>query len=162
MLADHCLVLLIGSIPLMMFAHAGRSLPGRQTGAYSEVLEQAEYFESWIQGFRRRRLSELFGGVEEVLYCAGDMHSQQNRCLVAGRRLQGSGGGSGEGSGEGSDETGHAAFFALLERQFLKYETVLPMDLRVRGIVSSKFDYDGSELLWDPAMADDVEAAMIG
>ena len=65
------------------------------TNAYSELLEEAEFFESWIQGFRRRswapggrmRLHELFGNEHEVLYCADDVHSQQNRCLLSGRYL---------------------------------------------------------------------------
>ena len=46
----------------------------------------------------------------------------------------------------------YVAFFRLLEQQFLKYEASLPMDLRVRGLVSAKFGYDGSKLPWDPAM----------
>ena len=112
------------------------------TNAYSELLEEAEFFESWIQGFRRRRLHELFGNEHEVLYCADDVHSQQNRCLLSGRYLDSSGGG---------DE--YASFFKRLEDQYLKHEACLPLDLRVRGLVSAKFGYDGTELQWDPATA---------
>ena len=47
--------------------------------------------------------------------------------------------------------TRQAVFFELLERQLVKYQAVLPMDLRVRGLVSTKFNYDGSALPWDPS-----------
>ena len=40
----------------------------------------------------------------------------------------------------------------LLEAQFVKHGASLPMDLRVRGIVSAKFGYDGSALPWDPSV----------
>mmetsp|Transcript_36513 Transcript_36513/g.122278 ORF Transcript_36513/g.122278 Transcript_36513/m.122278 type:complete len:570 (-) Transcript_36513:143-1852(-) len=113
----------------------------RGSTAYSDLLEQAEWFESWIQGFRRRRLRELFGEEEELLYCGDDVHSQQNRCLVSGRTLRG-----------GGADGGHEAFLRLLEAQFVKHGASLPMDLRVRGIVSAKFGYDGSALPWDPSV----------
>ena len=122
------------------------------TTAYSELLEEAEFFESWIQGFRRRRLRELFGNEYEVLYCADDVHSQQNRCLVSGRHLPNSSSTDTETSG--SSASSYARFFKLLEDQYLKHEADLPLDLRVRGLVSAKFGYDGSELEWDPATAD--------
>lgn len=117
-----------------------------QTSAYAEVLDQAEYFESWIQGFRRRRLHALFGAEEELLYCSDDVHSQQNRCLVSGVRLRARAGGQLGASEPAAGE--RAAFFALLAKQHAKYAAVLPMDLRVRGLVSAKFDYDGSSLPW--------------
>jgi hypothetical protein len=117
---------------------------GTLSSAYGELLDEATYFESWIQGFRRRRLRELFGAEEEVLYCADDVHSQQNRCLVSGRLLKP--------CPSGGAAASYVAFFRLLEQQFLKYEASLPMDLRVRGLVSAKFGYDGSKLPWDPAM----------
>ena len=118
---------------------------GTLSSAYGELLNEATYFESWIQGFRRRRLRELFGAEEEVLYCADDVHSQQNRCLVSGRLLRP--------CPSGGATASYVAFFRLLEQQFVKYEASLPMDLRVRGLVSAKFGYDGSKLPWDPAMA---------
>ena len=124
------------------------------------MLEEAEYFESWIQGFRRRRLAELFGHEEELLFCADDVHSQQNRCLVSGERLaprsapadamdQDDDEAATPGPGLSAPVELAAPFFALLERQLLKYEAVLPMDLRVRGLVSTKYGYDGSELPWE-------------
>ena len=104
------------------------------------MLEHAEYFESWIQGWRRRRLQELYGAahVEEILYCSDSAHSQQNRCLVSGRRLAV--------DDRGDGPSGHAAFLRLLERQLLKFEAVLPVDLRVRGLVSAKYGHDGTAL----------------
>jgi hypothetical protein len=117
----------------------------RSTSAYEELLDEAEFFESWIQGFRRRRLKELFGSEEELLYCADDVHSQQNRCLVSGRVLK-------PYPSEASRSATYSAFLQLLEEQFLKHEVSLPMDLRVRGLVSAKFGYDGSSLPWDSAM----------
>jgi hypothetical protein len=115
-----------------------------QQGVYSsaEMRVEADYFESWIQGFRRRRLFELFGWEEELLYCHDESHSQQNRCLVSGRQ-------SSPRSALPAthpDSRGHVAFFALLEAQFLKYEASLPVDLRVRGLVSAKYDHDGRAL----------------
>ena len=53
----------------------------------------------------------------------------------------------------GGDE--YASFFTRwLEDQYLKHEACLPLDLRVRGLVSAKFGYDGTELRRsDPATA---------
>ena len=133
------------------------------------MLEHAEYFESWIQGFRRRRLSALYGVAEEMLYCQDDAHSQQNRCLVSGRLLgplgrkrppaaavgvgepSESGGGACGGrkdseQGERGEHGEHGAFFARLNAQFIKYEAVLPVDLRARGLVSSRYGHDGTGL----------------
>ena len=39
-----------------------------------------------------------------------------------------------------------AAFFRLLEGQFRKYEAALPVDLRVRGLVSARYEHDGTAL----------------
>ena len=94
------------------------------------MLEEAEYFESWIQGFRRRRLAELFGHEEELLFCADDVHSQQNRCLVSGERLaprsapadamdQDDDEAATPGPGLSAPVELAAPFFALLERQLL-------------------------------------------
>ena len=138
----------------------------------AQVLEQAEYFESWIQGFRRRRLRELFGAEDEILYCSDAVHSQQNRCLISGRLLctplpptshasadavgtdvpANGETGFGEEAGstirmaDGLDSHASSckAFFDLLERQLLKYTDILPLDLRVRGLVSTKFECDGT------------------
>ena len=111
-----------------------------------------------------------------MLYCNDDVHSQQNRCLVSGSHLQLAskdedhvrariptrGGVAGYmllGAAPllcsshllRLTQTWQAAFFQLLEKQLAKYKSVLPMDLRVRGLVSAKFDYDGSALPWDPS-----------
>lgn len=75
----------------------------------------------------------------QVLYCSDDAHSQQNRCLISGRDLL-----------NATDGDSHTAFLRLLERQRLKYASVLPLDLRVRGLVSTRFDYDGSALPYLP------------
>ena len=88
----------------------------------------------------RRKLSELFGWAQEVLYCSDDAHSQQNRCLVSGRRRPVVGN-----SGEPS-VTGHAAFLELLDERFGLLRGVLPIDLRVRGLVSSRYEHDGTVL----------------
>lgn len=129
-----------------------------QQGVYSsaEMCEEAAYFESWIQGFRRRRLATLFGAEEEVLYCNDDAHSQQNRCLVSGEQLRdplgadaltsGSAHGSATASTSASPARSPAAFLALLERQLRKHEAALPVDLRVRGLVSARYEHDGSKL----------------
>ena len=37
----------------------------------------------------------------------------------------------------------YGAFLRLLDAQFRKYEDVLPIDLRVRGVVSTKYAHDG-------------------
>jgi hypothetical protein len=135
---------------------------------FYELIEQAEYFESWIQGFRRRRLVQLFGWVEEVLYCSDDVqHSQQNRCLVSGRQRrrrqqlrQGavvandndsisdetvSGGNAGMTTTETTPTTetitDHEAFFNLLEERFVQLKDILPIDLRPYGVVSRKYEY---------------------
>jgi len=107
---------------------------------FPRMIEIAEYFESWIQGFRRRRLSELFGWVQEVLYCSDDSHSQQNRCLVSGRLLGGGGPLSASGDcGARDGVTGHVAFFELLDTRFQLLGDVLPIDFRPRGLVSRKY-----------------------
>ena len=113
---------------------------------FPRMIEQAEYFESWIQGFRRRRLSELFGWVQEVLYCSDDSHSQQNRCLVSGRLLGGRGplsasGDCGARNGSELSVTGHVAFFELLDKRFQLLRDVLPIDMRPLGLVSCKYKF---------------------
>ena len=104
------------------------------TAAYPELVETAEFFESWIQGFRRRRLEALNGSVEEVLYCEESGHSQQNRCLVSGKLLQPT-----------TPQTSQA-FFELLNRRYSECKQMLPIDLRARGLVSAKYDHDGTAL----------------
>ena len=113
------------------------------TAAYPEMLQQAEFFESFIQGFRRRKLAELFGREEEILYCSDSAHSMQNRCIVSGKRLRGQ---AAPTSSDGGDADERAAFFRLLNAQFAKYEAVLPVDLRARGLVSRKYEHDGTGL----------------
>ena len=110
---------------------------------FPRMIEMAEYFESWVQGFRRRRLSELFGWVQEVLYCSDDSHSKQNRCLVSGRLLGGGGPSSASGGDSGARDgvTGHAAFFELLDKRFQLLGDVLPIDFRPRGLVSRKYEF---------------------
>ena len=72
----------------------------RGSTAYSDLLEQAEFFESWIQGFRRRRLLELFGAEEEVMCMAcSSMHPVHAYTCASGwpmhaRALWGGGGGT--------------------------------------------------------------------
>ena len=110
------------------------------------------------------------------MYCADDVHSQQNRCLISGVRLEARAKakakveaaaeaqvgpmeleGGAQDSEVASASTARATapavlaapFFALLEGQLRKYETVLPMDLRVRGLVSAKYGYDGTALPWE-------------
>ena len=100
---------------------------------------------------------ELFGEEDELLYCANDVRSQQNRCLVSGRlpprhRVASYADDDEAPSGTQPTRLDHAAFLELLEAQFVKYEASLPMDLRVRGLVSAKFGYDGTKLPWDAAM----------
>ena len=114
-----------------------------QRSARARHVRQAEYFESWIQGFRRRKLRGLFGHEEEVLYCNDSAHSQQNRCLVSGRRLMP--------AADSGGAQAHGAFFALLEAQFAKYAATLPIDLRARGLVSSRYGHDGTALVGAPA-----------
>ena len=117
------------------------------TASYPEMLQQAEFFESWIQGFRRRRLASLFGDEEELLFCNESAHSQQNRCLVSGRWLRRPPADAADGPGAGSAHgLTSRDFFALLEAQLLKYAEVLPVDLRVRGVVSAKYEHDGTAL----------------
>jgi hypothetical protein len=134
---------------------------------FYELIEQAEYFESWIQGFRRRRLVQLFGWVEEVLYCSDDVqHSQQNRCLVSGRQrrrrqqLCQSDVVANDNGSISDDEatisagmmttettpttettTDHEAFFMLLEERFVQLKDILPIDLRPYGVISRKYEY---------------------
>ena len=135
-----------------------------------------------VQGHRRRKLHELFGYEEEVIYCSDALgHSQQNRCLVSGKRLRpasgaaggaessAAGGGAGgvadgaaggvadrpaggpaggaAGGAAGSVAGDYEAFFAMLNAQFRKYEAVLPVDLRARGLVSAKYGHDGTGLV---------------
>ena len=106
--------------------------------------------ESWLQGFRRRKLSNLFGNSAancetEVIYCDDEVHSQQNRCLVAGRlavqeKLKG--------EKENVDESGpklFAEFVTLLERQAERYAAAgLPADIRPKGLVSERYAWDGN------------------
>ena len=116
---------------------------------FHELIEQAEYFESWIQGFRRRRLVQLFGWVEEILYCSDDArHSQQNRCLVSGRRQQqlrqnggDTVGGATTTATTTTTTTTTTAFFNLLEERFVQLKDILPIDLRPYGVVSRKYEY---------------------
>ena len=124
--------------PLLPIRNRPHNLhPILRTGSYPQMLDQATYFESWIQGFRRRKLRALFDTEEELLYCNDSSHSQQNRCIVSGKQLALS----------GSDESrGRGAFFEQLERQFARYKSVLPVDLRARGLVSSRFGHDGTVL----------------
>ena len=113
------------------------------TAAYPEMQQEAEFFESFIQGFRRRKLRELFGCEEEILFCSESAHSMQNRCIVSGRRLRSK---AGPATPDGGDADERAAFFRLLNAQFAKYEAVLPVDLRARGLVSQKYEHDGTSL----------------
>ena len=116
--------------------------------SFHELIEQAEYFESWIQGFRKRRLVQLFGWVEEVLYCSDEaQHSQQNRCLVSGRRrrqqlLQNGGDAVGGATTTATTTTTTTtAFLNLLEERFVQLKDILPIDLRPYGVVSRKYEY---------------------
>ena len=117
--------------------------------SFHELIEQAEYFESWIQGFRKRRLVQLFGWVEEVLYCSDEaQHSQQNRCLVSGRRrrqqlLQNGGDavGGATTTATTTTTTTTTAFLNLLEERFVQLKDILPIDLRPYGVVSRKYEY---------------------
>ena len=113
------------------------------TAAYPEMQQEAEFFESFIQGFRRRKLRELFGCEEEILFCSESAHSMQNRCIVSGRRLRSK---AGPATPDGGNADERAAFFRLLNAQFAKYEAVLPVDLRARGLVSQKYEHDGTSL----------------
>ena len=111
---------------------------------FHELIEQAEYFESWIQGFRKRRLVQLFGWVEEILYCSDDArHSQQNRCLVSGRRRQQlrQNGGDAVGGATTTATTTTTAFLNLLEERFVQLKDILPIDLRSYGVVSRKYEF---------------------
>jgi hypothetical protein len=112
---------------------------------FHELIEQAEYFESWIQGFRRRQLVQLFGWVKEVLYCSDDArHSQQNRCLVSGRRRRQQlrqNGGDAAGGATTTATTTTTAFLNLLEERFVQLKDILPIDLRPYGVVSRKYEY---------------------
>jgi hypothetical protein len=63
----------------------------------------------------------------------------------------GAAGGAADGAAEAEAAGGAAgeyeAFFAMLNAQFRKYEAVLPVDLRARGLVSAKYGHDGTGLV---------------
>eukprot|EP00656_Telonema_subtile_P048935 TRINITY_DN5974_c0_g1_i1.p1 TRINITY_DN5974_c0_g1~~TRINITY_DN5974_c0_g1_i1.p1 ORF type:complete len:398 (-),score=61.40 TRINITY_DN5974_c0_g1_i1:68-1261(-) len=103
------------------------------TQAYPELVAHAEYFESWIQHWRRKKLQALFGQEQEVLYCHESGHSQQNRCLVSGTELH------------TEVEDDHEGFFKLLERRFATHREVLPVDLRARGLVCLLYTSDAAD-----------------
>lgn len=118
-----------------------------------DMVKQSEFFESWIQGFRKKRLSEIFGPnkVEELLYCDDDVHSQQNRVIISGRNFEpatSSSNSSAKPEDHPTFKKASVEFMKLLETRYaaLKAEGLMPLDLRPRGLVSTKFQYDGSGL----------------
>jgi hypothetical protein len=78
--------------------------------------------------------------------------------IAAGGASGGASGGAGGAAGSAADGAAEAeaaggaageyeAFFAMLNAQFRKYEAVLPVDLRARGLVSAKYGHDGTGLV---------------
>ena len=102
----------------------------------SSMDAEAGFAESWIQGFRRRKLARIFGWCDEVIYCSGDVHSQQNRCIVSGRHKP----------GDDSIDL-RAAFFALLDKQVCKLtaDNVIPLDLVARDCQNKRASYEAAK-----------------
>ena len=67
------------------------------------MLRESEWVESVFSWFRKQKLERRFADVREIIYCQGDVHSLQNRCLVA-CNPNGVGSGSRGGEGEGDKE----------------------------------------------------------
>ncbi|CAD7953174.1 unnamed protein product [Amoebophrya sp. A25] len=168
------------------------------------MLREAEYFESWMQQYRKRKLATIFQSrrnVDELLYCHSGAHSQQNRCLVAWRgavdeengdheiledfdglqdrrqhgdprsivqlgkalELEGEKRGSSfstaplevvsnstSSSSTFSSRTQQrliAEFWACFRERVDRYKPLLPVDLRPVGLVSSKYGFDGRNLV---------------
>ena len=112
----------------------------------------SEFYNCTFQGVHSMCARKLHATVEplntsmhvrphKVLYCNGSSHSQQNRCLVSGKALNPSTRVTSE-----ANRDQYVVFFELLDRQFKKYESVLPVDLRARGIVSLKYQHNGTIL----------------
>lgn len=115
-----------------------------------EMLVEAEYFESWLQEFRVRRLREIFAFATQFIYCHSGPHSQQNRCLVGAHAAL------------PKENEATAKFFELVHRRAEEQRDWLPIDLRPRGLVSIKFNYDGMDLVdvpLDSALAPGVARA---
>jgi len=111
-----------------------------------KMVVEAGYSESWIQGFRRRKLSEIFGWCQEVIYCSNELHSQQNRFFFwGGGGGGGRGGGGGGGGGRSEEMEGlRSSFFELLDERIriLEEGGVIPLDLVARNLAEKRVEFD--------------------
>jgi hypothetical protein len=130
-----------------------------------DMLKQAEFLESWLQKIRKQKLERIFSGnyngaseesdrgaaapfshVSEVLYCADDVHSQQNRCVIAGRWKRNEQSTNDKQSSRNKyhiNDDVCGDFLLLMMEEIRKKRDLLPIDLRPPGLVSTKFEYDG-------------------
>ena len=76
------------------------------------------------------RLARLFPSVDEHVYC---QCSEQNRCIVGLVK-------------EFKNEECTALWSRHVERKLGEHGSVLPLDLRPRGLVSSRYEFDGTKL----------------
>ena len=113
------------------------------------MLQRAEFMESWLQSFRKKKLGNVFGhgqsgeGVREYIYCDDEVHSQMNRCLIASddRHVVEDFDGDGDGCSKVNELC--REFVALLDSRAEKFKDLLPADIRPKGLVSTKFEWDG-------------------
>lgn len=97
-------------------------------------VQAAELFEDTLQEPRLNLLRNIFPAALEIVFVPKE-HSPQNRCLIAG---------SVRGVREAVTDS-DASLSALQHARNLIWESVGgPLDLRPRGFVSSKYEYDGT------------------
>jgi len=113
-----------------------------------DMLLYSEYYESFFQCFRKKKLRKIFGKdafINEVLYCDQGPHSQQNRCITAFKKNKE------ENTDLLVEKVGNTDTHALVDSLVARIKSVaalygpklLPIDLRPRGLVSTRYNFDG-------------------